>query len=284
MSWEATGWAVKQRIGSSSGKLVLLAISQYADQVGAVYWSQRKLMEETELGEETLRQRLNELEELGLIARFKQERDNGGFTVDMIVVLHDETAHDYARWLLENSQPQERGGHVFPTVSFTMAKSYERPERSRGYPRKSGDGGIPPKQGKPSQENRGTHTRTVGEPLKHSLKPSSKSYAPHRERDPCGEAEGSAGKEARVDGEALRGACLAAERGDGNRVFVDYGSDAFKAWTRTYREIGLHGPSWSKRLAPDAASSSGYSIRNGSWFPSELPPNGSPPVAQVAAA
>jgi len=283
MSWAATGWAAKQQVGTPTGKLVLLVLSQYAGQdTGALYWGQHKLMEECELGEDTLRERLKDLEELGLIARFKQERDSGGYTVDMIVVLHDEGAQNFADWLFENSELKERRGQTFRTVSLSLAKAEydERAQRSREASRRNRDGGLPGKTGNRSGPVSGTYPGTGREPKKRSLNHISKSCAeaPSTAGDLGETASGLASKE----DEALRQACLAASvpGSDHVRVFVDYGSDAFRAWTKTYRELGLVGPSWGKRMVPNGNDAGcGYSRRDGSYFPSEWPPGCELPAA-----
>lgn len=98
---------------------------------------------------------------------------------------------------------------------------------------------------------------------------------------PRGDADGSAGKE----DEALRSACLAAERGDlaraPDRVFVDYGTEAFNEWVRTYARLGLRGPTYSLRIVFDPKANAS-TRRNGAYFPSERPPGRDPPIECAA--
>jgi hypothetical protein len=260
MSWEASAWAVKQNVGTTTGKLVLVVLSIWADACGSLYWGQGDLWHQCEISEGTLRQRLNQLEENGLIVRFKMVRKDGGFTSDIIVLLHDQTARDYAAWLKQHSTVAERGGQHFPTVSRELALMYERPERRRAHRKRAASikfaDGI--------RKNCGTHPQ-LGEERESTLNQLSESSASKKEEGPpIGHA---------AQGEALRAACLAASRGEGDRVFVERGSPPFAAWTRALGKFGLEGPVWSKKLAPDPSRPGAMTNRSGAWLPSEWPPD-----------
>ena len=265
MSWDVTAWAAKQTAGSSSGKLVLLCAADKADSLGSLWWPQKKLVEETELGEDTLRARLADLEALGLIARFKMTRDDGSFTNDLIILLHDQAACDYAEWVREQCVPLERGGATYPTIAKSIAVGFERPDRKGSIPKS------------PARKNRVSHPDTgrgpiptlVGnmnhtEPL---LNPSARSNS----NSASGEAEGQQAL-SEAD-EALRSRCLEVCRTDKTeRTFVDFGTDAFKAWTACYVRLGLTGPSFTKRIVFDAETKTAEQ-RTGSYFPNAWPPD-----------
>jgi hypothetical protein len=77
MSWQATTWALKQRVGSPAGKLVLLAICNYADQCGLAWPSQKRLANETEQSVDTVQRHLKLLEANGFIAIWHRRRLGG---------------------------------------------------------------------------------------------------------------------------------------------------------------------------------------------------------------
>ena len=79
MSWEAQGWAVKQKTGSGTNKCVLICLSQYADEFHKCFPSIQKLCKDTEYGASTVRRALQELERLEFICiepRFVSNKSN----------------------------------------------------------------------------------------------------------------------------------------------------------------------------------------------------------------
>jgi Helix-turn-helix domain len=80
MSFDAQAWARKIKTGSPSRKAVLMSIANRAnDSDGACWPSQRRIADETEFSERTVREALKDLEDMDLIRRVKR-RD----TTDMI--------------------------------------------------------------------------------------------------------------------------------------------------------------------------------------------------------
>lgn len=67
MSFEAMKWASGQQAGSSTNKLLLLLLANYADQDFSCFPSIRKLAEMAECCESTVRRSLKDLRGLGLI-------------------------------------------------------------------------------------------------------------------------------------------------------------------------------------------------------------------------
>jgi len=72
MSYQATAWAVKQKTGSPSGKSLLMALANYAGECGECHPSIATLAEDTEQSEQSVRRRLNEFIDSGLVARFER--------------------------------------------------------------------------------------------------------------------------------------------------------------------------------------------------------------------
>lgn len=74
---DATTWAKRQKTGSTSAKLILLLLADYAGTDYSCYPSVRKLAEEGEMGESTVRAATKLLAELGLIRVFYRHRTSG---------------------------------------------------------------------------------------------------------------------------------------------------------------------------------------------------------------
>lgn len=82
MSFQAMSWALKQRTGSPSGKALLMALANYADEDGTCFPGQERLAEETEQSLDSVQRRLKELESLGLITRERRGGDGSGRSSD----------------------------------------------------------------------------------------------------------------------------------------------------------------------------------------------------------
>jgi hypothetical protein len=99
MSFQASNWAVTVKTGSPSGKAVLMAIANYAGSHGECYPSIATLAEDSEQSEDSVRRRLAELVERGIIARLERTRKNGSRTTNKLVLLFSDEAKAYARGL-----------------------------------------------------------------------------------------------------------------------------------------------------------------------------------------
>lgn len=85
MSFEAIAWAGGKEVGSAGAKLVLLALSNFADSAGVCWPSQKSLAQWTELCERSVRRHLSALEAAGIILR--QERQGPGkYSSDRVVL------------------------------------------------------------------------------------------------------------------------------------------------------------------------------------------------------
>lgn len=68
MSFQAMAWAIKQKAGDSGCRLLLLVLSNYADEDYRAWPSQKTLMGDTGMSERTVRDKTNWLVEHGLLA------------------------------------------------------------------------------------------------------------------------------------------------------------------------------------------------------------------------
>lgn len=85
MSIAASQWAKKVRTGAPGRKAVLLVLADYADELGSCFPGQKRIADETEMGERTVRRHLAELEQEGWIRR-EERRVDGYRTSDRIVL------------------------------------------------------------------------------------------------------------------------------------------------------------------------------------------------------
>lgn len=77
MSVQAISWALGVEAGGPGAKCVLLALANYADENGECWPSQQTIAKQTEMSVRTLRDRLNDLVEAGLIERRKRGNTHG---------------------------------------------------------------------------------------------------------------------------------------------------------------------------------------------------------------
>ena len=67
MSVHVSAWAWDQKLGDAGLKLVLLRLSDAADQYGFSFWGQKRLAESCDMSRATIQRKLTELRERGLI-------------------------------------------------------------------------------------------------------------------------------------------------------------------------------------------------------------------------
>jgi len=67
MSWEAQGWVIKQKTGSSSNKWVLMVLASFCDENNECFPSFKTICRITELGRSTVIRCLKDLEKKGFI-------------------------------------------------------------------------------------------------------------------------------------------------------------------------------------------------------------------------
>lgn len=84
MSIQAVAWAISRRVGSPTGKALLICLANYANEKGECWPSQTTIAREAELGERATRDWLQKLEAQGLITRTRRNRRDGSRTSDLI--------------------------------------------------------------------------------------------------------------------------------------------------------------------------------------------------------
>ena len=77
MSWEATSWALHQRVGHSGRKLLLLAIADHADKHGFCWPSQETLSKHAEMSLDTVQRQTRKLIAQGLISVTRAPKRRG---------------------------------------------------------------------------------------------------------------------------------------------------------------------------------------------------------------
>lgn len=86
MSIQAVAWAISQRVGSPTGKVLLMCLANYANEHGECWPSQKTISQEAELGERATRDWLKKLEQAGFIERHRRNRSDGSRTSDFIIL------------------------------------------------------------------------------------------------------------------------------------------------------------------------------------------------------
>ncbi len=84
MSWQATAWVSTVEAGGASGKLLLYALANYADETGRTFAGDERIMRDTELSERAVRDWKRRLVEAGLITIERRRRAGGDFDLDVI--------------------------------------------------------------------------------------------------------------------------------------------------------------------------------------------------------
>ncbi len=85
MSWQASSWALKQRVGDPILKILLLAAANYADPDGRCWPKVETLAFDSEVSKRTIQRKLQELQELGLIVI--APRYDGGKQISSLIQL-----------------------------------------------------------------------------------------------------------------------------------------------------------------------------------------------------
>ena len=84
MSFQAMALAMRVKGLTTSEKLTLLMLANYADERLTCFPSQRTLSEDTGLSDKWLRQVLSSLENRGIISRQERRREDGSRSSDLI--------------------------------------------------------------------------------------------------------------------------------------------------------------------------------------------------------
>lgn len=96
MSWQATAWAMRQTTGAARRKLLLLALANYADEIGVCWPSQQTLARDTEQSVDTVQRQLDVLAKLKLLERARMPKRRGQWQ-----------GHRYKLLLMAGATPRE---------------------------------------------------------------------------------------------------------------------------------------------------------------------------------
>jgi hypothetical protein len=77
MSWQATAWAVRQKVGPPARKLLLLVVANYADSQGVCWPSQKTLSEDTGMSLDTVQRQIKKLKDDGFISIARPPKRRG---------------------------------------------------------------------------------------------------------------------------------------------------------------------------------------------------------------
>ncbi len=94
MSWQATVWALKTRVGDPTLKILLLAIANYADADGSCFPRNETLAFDSEVSKRTIQRSLEKLVNLGLIKITQRFDKNGRQTTAQFDLIMDESRGD----------------------------------------------------------------------------------------------------------------------------------------------------------------------------------------------
>jgi len=86
VSWQASSWALKQRVGDPVLKILLLAAANYADPDGKCWPKVETLAFDSEVSKRTIQRKLVDLQKLGLI-RVQQRYDQKGKQIESLIFL-----------------------------------------------------------------------------------------------------------------------------------------------------------------------------------------------------
>jgi len=87
MSWQATEWARKQRVGDASLKLLLMVLCNYANSDGQTWYTQEKISYDSEIPLRSLQRKMKELVDRGLIKTEQRRRPDGLLGSLLITIL-----------------------------------------------------------------------------------------------------------------------------------------------------------------------------------------------------
>lgn len=93
MSIQAVNWAIETRVGDPILKILLITLANLANGDDETWHNQIKIAFDTEISVRTLRRRLHELVELGLISMEERRRENGTKTSSLITLLRHPPAN-----------------------------------------------------------------------------------------------------------------------------------------------------------------------------------------------
>lgn len=130
MSFEAMAWAIKQQVGNTTAKFVLLMVANYADEQGRAWPSQERLAEGIEASRHTVMRALEHLEEEGFLTREKRHRADGSRAADIIRLDLCSNLQRSKNQRSKNSEPMSQIATAEP-ITEPISK-HKKDTRARG--------------------------------------------------------------------------------------------------------------------------------------------------------
>ena len=93
MSIQAIVWALNTRVGDPTLKVLLVALCNYANTENQTWHRQETICYDTEISVRTLRRRMKELEDMGLIRVEERRNDDGTKTSNLVTILMEDVDH-----------------------------------------------------------------------------------------------------------------------------------------------------------------------------------------------
>ena len=128
MSIQAIVWALNTRVGDPTLKVILVALANYANVDNQLWHRQDRISHDTEIPVRTLRRRMGQLVERGLITIEERRDDEGRKMSSLVTVLMD--AGDIQRPLVAGGPSAKTGGQPAATKVAGQESKSNRKEDS----------------------------------------------------------------------------------------------------------------------------------------------------------
>lgn len=178
MSWQATKWAIKQKVGNQGRKLLLIVLAEFADEHGYCWPSQGRLAKDTEASLDTVQRQTKKLIADGFVQVERPPKRRGQWqTFRYRLKMNGQNAEpqDTVRPPRSDPPPTERYveyenaaglGRTEPAIKpQRQAASETKPGRTAMRPNPSIEKSIEPLGEPPQQPPRATTSRFAAERL-----------------------------------------------------------------------------------------------------------------------
>jgi hypothetical protein len=147
MSWQATAWAAEQACGGPTGKLLLYAIANYADERGECWPSDARLAADTELSTRSIQSWKQKVAELGLAEIEPRGHREGRAAFDVIRLRLGERPEGFSGGRSaggEGERPEEFSGGPGADLAERPESGAERPESGAAHKEEPSGTDSPP--------------------------------------------------------------------------------------------------------------------------------------------
>src|SRR5215207_7364208 len=113
-------WAMRQTVGGATGKLILLALAEYADEHGRCFPGQDLIAARCELKARSVREWLSKLQKDGFLVRHERRLEGGYKTSDEIVLALESPAQDAAEISPAPGSPELDAAEISPAFNAIL--------------------------------------------------------------------------------------------------------------------------------------------------------------------